>query len=368
MDARDIRKAVEEFAGEHGRDPSYSEIADLFGVGIMDVVRAMREEGDRGHQADPKARERVYRYLMRPRNRCGVHYRSICEDLGLSEGEVLPVLSSLVEEGNLRRRGDIYGFGPFPGEDSSTVVHSEPVEGKKRFRFAVVGDTHYGSKFQQPSALSDFLYDAREDFGIEFVLHLGDLVDGRGVYRGQDAEIFLHSMDDQLRYAVEAYPDVGIPTYIISGNHDQSFLQKVGANIVRSFCHMRPDCKYVGERGGYVEAYGVRFYLWHPTGKGPANKQSALMKWVNETNHRMWPDFLFAGHWHQDGYIRHQSVNCFLVPSWQGQSSFLTSLGIDAKIGGIVMEVGVKDGRVEYFVPHRSHVYDPVERNYPHYV
>ena len=68
----------------------------------------------------------------------------------------------------------------------------------KTIKFGVISDTHIGSKYGDLVHLKEFYKTAKES-GAKFVLHAGDIVDGEGVYRGQDYEIYAHGFDEQLQ-------------------------------------------------------------------------------------------------------------------------------------------------------------------------
>ena len=107
-----------------------------------------------------------------------------------------------------------------------------------RIKIAVHGDTHLGSYFQQPTYLAMFLNYAREQ-KVNLILHLGDLVDGNSIYRGQQHEVFLSSMNAQIDYAIETQPKAKVPAYMIGGNHDWN--ASAGDCAAKAFCTSRTD-------------------------------------------------------------------------------------------------------------------------------
>jgi len=122
---------------------------------------------------------------------------------------------------------------------------------KHRVRFGLLSDTHYGSICQQPS-LVQTAYKIFDEEKVDFVIHTGDMVEGRGLYRGQDQEIFLHSADEQKDYTVEHYPyRKNYKTYVIAGSHDLSFKKIAGYNILRHICESRDDLVFKGEVGSH---------------------------------------------------------------------------------------------------------------------
>ena len=90
-------------------------------------------------------------------------------------------------------------------------------------RFGVLGDTHLCSKEEKLDELVSF-YDICRKMGVKTVFHAGDIVDGWGVYRGQQAEVHTFGAKGQADYVIKNYPQVaGITTHFITGNHDASW-------------------------------------------------------------------------------------------------------------------------------------------------
>src|SRR5690606_37202969 len=96
----------------------------------------------------------------------------------------------------------------------------------------------------------------------------GDMVTGVGVYRGQHAEIFLHTYDEQVDYTVENYPRrEGITTHAIGGNHDLVFKKSIGADPLKAIADRRDDIEHLGQYSAWVELTpNFTLYLIHPAG------------------------------------------------------------------------------------------------------
>jgi DNA polymerase II small subunit len=91
---------------------------------------------------------------------------------------------------------------------------------------AFLSDLHIGSMYFMEKELNDFISwlsspdpVARK---IRFVLICGDLVDGVGIYPGQDKELVFVNVEDQLKKAVEILEKIPkhIKIFMVSGNHD----------------------------------------------------------------------------------------------------------------------------------------------------
>src|SRR6266540_2366590 len=72
----------------------------------------------------------------------------------------------------------------------------------KVYRFGIISDVHLNSKHCRVEELH-IAYDRLAAEGIDTVYNAGDIVAGRGIYRGQDHELLHHTYEDQVAYAVE---------------------------------------------------------------------------------------------------------------------------------------------------------------------
>jgi len=97
-------------------------------------------------------------------------------------------------------------------------------------RFGVVSDTHIGSLSERLDALREF-YRTLKTEGITTVFHCGDILDGHGVYRGQEYEQYALGFENQLEALVKRWPRTQIDTFFITGNHDASYKNLTGMNV-----------------------------------------------------------------------------------------------------------------------------------------
>lgn len=224
---------------------------------------------------------------------------------------------------------------------------------KTHYCFGVVSDTHLGSKCQQltllKSAYADF--DKR---GVDFVLHAGDLVDGHKMYRGHENELFIHSADEQREYTLKHYPRLknNRKTYIIAGNHDESFKKSAGYNIVRDVCTKRPDMVYQGMIGATFNIGKVRVEMVHPSGgvsyarsyksqKHAENMSSALIEMIrSKQDVSVLPHIMVLGNWHiSDILPDYQGMMVVTQPCFQSQTGYLRAKGLSPNIGYCIFDV-----------------------------
>ena len=229
-------------------------------------------------------------------------------------------------------------------------------------KFGVISDTHLGSKYQNLTYLKEY-YKFVKDNGGQFVLHAGDLVDGEGVFRGQEYETFLHGFDENVSYVVENYPN-GLPTYFISGNHDVSWFVKGGADIGESVSKQRGDLIYLGQLGAYIYLNKVKVYLVHAMGSPAYALSYKVQKLVEGFSSENKPNILIVGHFHSSFQALVRNVYCMHPSSFQGQSPFLRRMAIFPVIGGYLIEMHADKHGINRFKSEFLPFYVPLKNDY----
>lgn len=208
-------------------------------------------------------------------------------------------------------------------------------------RFGFVTDTHFGSKYQQLTYLTDF-YEKCEKLGVDYMLHAGDLSDGNGsLYRGQRFEMFLHGYQDQEDFIVDQYPKIpGVTTRVILGNHDESFIKSADINILEKVAARRPDIEYIGRRGAYINLVDkkVRTYIQHPDGGVAYAISYKPQKFIEGFASENKPQIFLMGHYHTMGQFFIRNVHTFMGGCFQSQTPYLRAKGLMPQIGGWIIE------------------------------
>lgn len=190
-------------------------------------------------------------------------------------------------------------------------------------RFAVISDTHLGSKH----CLLDALHTAYERCkieGVTTVYHPGDIVCGVGVYRTQVSEINIHTYKEQVAYAAENYPKVdGITTRLIGGNHDmEGDFAKVGANAALGVANQRDDIVYDGDYHAWYEMpNGAWLYTVHPMGGSSYARSYKLQKFAESFEGGRKPNVLFAGHYHDMMYMQERGIQMLKAGTFEANGS-----------------------------------------------
>lgn len=222
----------------------------------------------------------------------------------------------------------------------------------------IVGDTHLGSRFEQLTALKDFYQqcdDHNDGEGVNAFIHGGDFVQGTyKMHRGMEHEVHLLSAEGQVGYSVDVYPKSrhGTKTYAISGNHDDSWINESGVNIIRQIGSRRDDIKYIGRDAQYLSLKSpdgdreLRLYTVHPAGGMSYAKSYKPQKITEAIPIKEGTQVACIHHYHTYGVFEYQETVALMVPCFQGQYPYLVRLHLYPSIGGIILDVDFDDDRV----------------------
>lgn len=222
-------------------------------------------------------------------------------------------------------------------------------------RVGVVSDTHLNSKHCRLDELHT-AYEVLRAEGIRRVWHIGDLTDGKGVYKHHLRDLERASFDDQVAFCVENYPAVeGITTEIISGNHDlEGDFGREAADPVRAVCAHREDMIYMGEYSAWIEfEQGTRFHLLHPGGGGSYAISYRPQKIIEGYEGGVKPNATLFGHWHRRGNFEHRNVQALLCGTFSGSSALAIRYGLGPPaVGFHILEfVIADDGSIVEWTP-----------------
>jgi predicted phosphodiesterase len=208
-------------------------------------------------------------------------------------------------------------------------------------KFGAISCTHLGSRNQQLTFLESF-YDRMVDEGISTVLHSGDVSDGDGrVYRGHEFDLFAHGFDRQADYVIEKYPRrEGVKTYAISGNHDWSFYQRGGSDILLKVAGKRSDFEYLGPMAAQITLGGVKVQLTHGTGGGAYARSYKQQKRIEQFAPEQKPEVYLLGHYHSWSHLpMYRNVVGWQMGCFQSQTEFLKRLGLYPELGGLILTI-----------------------------
>ena len=248
----------------------------------------------------------------------------------------------------LQRRGYL-AHKPQP----ATHVADHDLQGD-RIRFGVVSDTHFGSKFQQPTLLVEHLRYMRKR-KVHAILLPGDVTDGSTqMHPGFEYELWSHGADAQVEAAANVLiPEADrmkIPWYLIGGNHDASHFKQGGTDVVARLCELSEWFHYLTpDRDGNARGSvgNVRFgkllvQLCHPHMGSAYALSYRMQKWIEALSPENKPHLVVMGNFHKVLQMDYRNVFGLMVPAFQSQSAWMASKMIASHVGSGILEVGVE--------------------------
>jgi predicted phosphodiesterase len=233
----------------------------------------------------------------------------------------------------------------------TTLVPEENVyqlnwNGNRVIKFGAIGDTHLCNKWQQLTHLNR-MYDIFEKEGIQAVYHAGDLSDGYYKSRPEHVyELFKIGFDEQADYIIENYPRrLGVKTFFVSGNHDDTHIKNGGSNIGIRIAASRPDMKYLGLSNAKVLLTpNCTLEVNHPGDGSQYALSYSLQKMVDSMSGGEKPKILLNGHHHKAFYMpTYRNIHSLEVGCFEAQTPFMKGKKLAAHIGGWICEAHVDD-------------------------
>jgi DNA polymerase II small subunit len=204
---------------------------------------------------------------------------------------------------------------------------------------------------------------------VKYLIIAGDIVDGIGIYPGQERELAITSITKQ--YSIFAKYLEKIPEYIeviiIPGNHDATRQALPQPAILRKYADVvyRSRRLYMLGNPAVVELDRMRFLLYHGRSlediigsvRGMDYKHpEEAMRFLLDVRHvgpvygkatpispenQDWlvieeePDIFHAGHIHVNGYTIHRGVRIVNSGTWQLMTEYQRRLGISPTPGKV---------------------------------
>jgi DNA polymerase II small subunit len=293
--------------------------------------------------------------------------KAACQD-ALAEKAALeaPLDSMVVVEIARARSGSLFV--------DSLVLPDVPghraVSSSHRVYAVLLSDLHIGSRMFLADDFHRFIQWLNGNLGdrdvvsrIKYLVVAGDLVDGVGVYPGQEFQLAERDPKKQYEMAGELLAQVPehIQIVLSPGNHDavrQALPQPAVPMDMAESLYAMTNVRWVGDPA-YIKLHGVNFLLYHgkslddviaTTPNLAYDRPTDAMKLLLRARHlaptygkrtalspelrdymvvdRV-PDVFHAGHVHTYGELTYRGTLLVNSGTWQAQTSFQTNMGLE---------------------------------------
>ena len=232
---------------------------------------------------------------------------------------------------------------------------------------ALISDIHVGSNLFLEREFANFIdwLNLKGENGdiadkIKYVLVAGDLVDGIGIYPGQEKELTIpdiYRQYDFLAMLLEKVPDY-IEVVLSMGNHDavrNAEPQPMLAKDIGGRLFDLPNLHVTGNPVS-VSLHGVKVLMYHGTsldtvignisGSSYSRPETAMIEYLKKRHLapmygndslspdkkdylviRDIPDIFHAGHVHTNGYANYRGVRVINSGTWQARTKYQEELG-----------------------------------------
>lgn len=205
-------------------------------------------------------------------------------------------------------------------------------------KFALLSDTHFWAKQCAKDELWEF-YDRAKDKWVEAFVHCWDIVDGCGVYKGQQFEQSEVWFESQLQDISQNYPNVWIPTYFIWWNHDENFLKANGVNICKAIETVRQDLINLGFYDARLKLNGIDINLHHWGWSLSYAKDYKMKKYLDSMPVEWQPDIFALWHYHTALYDLHRGIHWFMPWAFLKENLLAKRFNLDNTIWWWIIEI-----------------------------
>lgn len=236
--------------------------------------------------------------------------------------------------------------------------------GKEHIKIGVFGDTHIGN-INYDSKLMDLFAKEIKKENVDFVLNLGDIVDGW--YQNRPSALFEQNaigFDAQLEMAVKEFLKIEKPIYFITGNHSwNTYIRgagvEFGAVFEKRLNEEGLESYFLGNAEGNIKLKnGVRIKMLHPDGGIAYAISYRSQKIIESLSGGEKPNLLFIGHFHKMEYLFYRNIHAFQTGTFESQTKYMRGKNIPAHKGFWIIDFySNKKGDVGKIIPRMYPVY-----------
>ncbi len=292
--------------------------------------------------------------------------KAICVDKASDAVFRVPLDSFVVLEGSKSREGTFFA--------NSVVVPDVPVRRPQtsahKVYVALLSDLHIGSRMFLQEDFKRFILWLNGKLGdvdianrVKYVIIAGDVVDGIGVYPGQEYQLSEKDLAKQYALATEFLSQIptSVEVLVSPGNHDsvrQALPQPaISSDVAKTLCEMQ-NVKLLGNPC-YVKLNGVTFLIYHGRSLDDIiatvpdlsyNKPAGAMQVLLKSRHLApvygkrtalspemkdmlvidpVPDVFHAGHVHAVDLLEYRGTILVNSGTWQAQTPFQVNMGLE---------------------------------------
>lgn len=227
--------------------------------------------------------------------------------------------------------------------------------------FGLISDTHLGSVAERLDLVNE-AYDEFVRVGVKQVFHSGDMTDGFDEYRGHVNFVRVYGDQPQALHVIKFYPQrEGITTYMIQGNHDDSFARRSVdrlSMVVHGVQHEgkdyegRKDIVYLGQYSHTVILpQQTTMHLIHPRGLVPYAISYKQQKRSEAMDRNLRPDIQVSGHYHMFNFCWLNHTFFIAMPGLQDETEYFKRLGLPRCLGFVICEYKIRDAKLVFLAP-----------------
>ena len=287
-------------------------------------------------------------------------------DAAVAVAQEAPLDSMVVADVSRARSGQLYVNSIVLPD----VPDRKPIATSHRVYAVLLSDLHIGSKMFLEEDFRRFVLWLNGKLGdvdivsrVKYLVIAGDLVDGVGVYPGQEYQLSERNPKEQYASAARLLEMVPghIQIIISPGNHDvvrQALPQPAVSLDVAEALYGMPNVRWVGDPA-YVKLHGTTFLIYHgkslddviaTTPDLSYGKPATAMKLLLRARHLAptygkrtalspeqrdylvvdpVPDVLHCGHVHAFDEMDYRGTLIVNSGTWQAQTSFQANMGVE---------------------------------------
>lgn len=300
-------------------------------------------------------------------------------------GDEVAVADSLVVDEVVAVEGRVSGDGEVVYVDDlyfpDVPRGREPETADRDVEAVLVSDVHVGSDTFREDLWREFTSWLQSQGDVEYLLVAGDLVEGVGIYPGQEEELDVVDIHRQYEVCADLFRDVpdDVEVVAISGNHDSVRLAEPQPAPMQEFQEPFPsNVSFVGNPST-VTLEGVDVLMYHGVSLNPfaellpdveiEQPETAMVHMLRkrhlapmygrvrlapeEQDHLVIddvPDVLHTGHTHTVGASRYKGVDVVNTGAWQSQTAYQKKMNIQPDVGyAAVLDLSTLDMELKRF-------------------